>query len=352
MPQSAKLLSLSTAVPGYLLEQDSVADAAIGLFAREGNTLPEKRLRQLFENTAIERRYSCVPLEWYLEPHGFGARNDLYLENALNLLREAAGAALAEAELRPADIDMVVTVSSTGIATPSLDARLMQEMPFRPDINRLPVFGLGCNGGVLGLARAAQMAQSSPGARILLLVVELCGPTFRHSDRSKSNLVASALFSDGAAGAVLSTEGDGPVIRDWAEHTWPGTLDIMGWEVGDDGLSVTFSRDIPNHVHQSFAPVMREYLGQRGMTLADFSAFLPHPGGAKVLDAMEAAFDLPRGALRHSRDVLRDYGNMSAVTVLFALRAALSEQQGKSGRYLLSSLGPGFTGAFAMIDGQ
>jgi alkylresorcinol/alkylpyrone synthase len=352
MTRRAKLLSLSTAVPDHILHQDQVADAAAGLFAIEGDILPEHRLRRLFENTAITKRHSCVPLDWYLEPHGFGARNDLYLENALQLLCEAAESALAGAGLTAADIDTLVTVSSTGVATPSLDARLMQLLPFRQDAARLPIFGLGCNGGVLGLARSAQMALSAPGTKTLLLVVELCGLTFRHGDRSKSNLVAAALFGDGAAGAVLSTEGEGPYIRDWAEKTWPDTLDIMGWEVGNDGLSVTFSRDIPNHVHRYFAPVLRDYLRDKGMNLTDLDGFLPHPGGAKVLDAMAAAFNLPPCALDHSRTILREYGNMSAATVLFVLKRAFEDRGGKSGRYLLTSLGPGFTSAFAAVDGR
>ncbi|HZD25147.1 MAG TPA: type III polyketide synthase, partial [Alphaproteobacteria bacterium] len=200
-----KLLSLATAVPPHVLHQEAVTAAAAGLFGGPQGGFAADRLAQIFANTRIERRHSCVPLDWYLQPHSFRERNELYLEHAVGLLEQAADDALARAGLDAADIDLLVTVSSSGIATPSLDARLMERLPFRRDVARLPVFGLGCAGGVLGLARAAALARGNPGSRALLLVVELCGLTFRHADRSKSNLIAAALFGDGAAGAVVSS---------------------------------------------------------------------------------------------------------------------------------------------------
>ena len=346
----ARLCALETAVPPYVLRQEEVVPAAVGLFSRADRSLGSARLKPIFANTQIEQRYSCVPLEWYLQPHGFGERNTLYLENAEALLVETAERCLAAASLEPADIDMIVTVSSSGIATPSLDARLLERLPFRRDVARLPIFGLGCAGGVLGLGRAAALAGAMPGSRILLLVVELCGLTFRHADRSKSNVIAAALFGDGAAGAVISTEGDGPVLSGWGEYTWPQSLDVMGWDVTDDGLSVLFSRDIPNLVRTKFGPAMDEFLQRQGLSRADIDAYVPHPGGAKVLDAMEEIFALPPGGLRAARDVLRTHGNMSAVTVLFVLRRTLQEADAATRRHLLTSLGPGFTAAFAVLE--
>lgn len=349
-----RLVSLATAAPAFTLEQDDVARRAGEVFAPVGDFT---RFVPIYRNAAIETRHSCVPLDWYVKPHGFAERNALFLDNATALLAEAAQRALAEARLLPQDIDALVTVCSSGIATPSLDARLMQHLPFRPEVMRLPIFGLGCAGGVLGLARAAALAQAMPDARVLLLVVELCGLTFRHRDRSKSNIVATALFGDGAAAAVISCRGEygpgranggKPCIGPSGEHTWPDSLDVMGWDVAGDGLKVLFSGSIPDLVRRDLRPVVDAFLARHDARLADIDGFICHPGGAKVVDALEQAFGLAPGALVHARDVLRDHGNMSSVTVLFVLRAAM--QAGARGVQLLTALGPGFTAAMTIMD--
>jgi alkylresorcinol/alkylpyrone synthase len=216
----------------------------------------------------------------------------------------------------------------------------------RRDLQRLPIFGLGCAGGVLGLARAAAMAQASPGCKVILLVVELCGLTFRRSDQSNGNLVATALFGDGAAAALVSTDGDGPALTSWGEHTWPDSLQVMGWRVEDDGLGVQFSREIPALIRDRFRPVLDDFLERQGLVLADIGHFLCHPGGAKVMDALERVFGIPPGGLVLSRDVLREYGNMSAATVMFVLEKA----KGVHERSLLSALGPGFSAGFMIIE--
>ena len=203
MTQVPRLLGLSTTVPPYRLRQADVIAQAHGLFAG-GPPEDLERLLPVYLNAGIETRYSCVPLEWYTRPHGWAEKNRLYLENAVALLETATLDCLARAGLGVGDVDMVVSVSTSGIATPSLDALLAERLDMRRDVQRLPVFGLGCAGGVLGLARAAAMAQASLGATVLFLVVELCALTFRRGDRSKSNIIATALFGDGAAAAVVS----------------------------------------------------------------------------------------------------------------------------------------------------
>uniref|UniRef100_UPI002FCCAFC5 type III polyketide synthase n=1 Tax=Brevundimonas sp. TaxID=1871086 RepID=UPI002FCCAFC5 len=281
-PPVPRLQSLALAWPPHVLRQEDVAANGAEMFATTHGGF--ERLAPIYRNALIETRHSCVPIEWYLEPHSFSERNDLFLENAVRVLAEAAGKALAQAGLEAGDIDAVVAVCTTGIATPALDARLMQVMAFRPDIRRLPVFGLGCAGGVVGLARAADLARAHPGERVLLLVVELCALTFRAQDRSKSNLVATALFGDGAAAAVVSCRDDatGPVLGASREHTWPDTLEVMGWDVADDGLKVVFSSDIPTLVQNDFRPVAMDFLADQGLTSADIGGFVCHPGGAKV----------------------------------------------------------------------
>ncbi len=348
-PPNPRIHAVAAAVPPYRFSQEDVARRAAGLFDGSFNNL--ERLMPVYANAAIETRYSCVPLDWYMANHGFAERNSLYLEHATDLLERAATDCLDKAGLAPADIDTLVTVSTTGIATPSLDALLMERLPFRRDTQRLPIFGLGCAGGVLGLGRAAALARATPGSRVLFLVVELCALTFRRGDRSASNIIATALFGDGAAAAVLSSDhaATGPAITAWGEHTWPDSLGIMGWDVADDGLGVVFSRDIPALVRREMRQAAKTYLAPRNLTLEHFDSFICHPGGAKVIDALEDAYGTPQGSLAHTREVLRDYGNMSAATVLFVLERTLASGGGGR-RHLMSSLGPGFTAGFLTLE--
>ena len=303
----------------------------------------------VYENAGIDTRYSCVPIEWYLAPSTWKERNALYVDNAVQLLARCTEDCLNKSGMSADEIDAVVVASTSGIATPSLDARLMQGLAFRPDVQRLPIFGLGCAGGVLGLSRACAMARSAPGTRVLFLVVELCGLTFRAHDFSKSNVVATALFGDGAAGAILTTESEvGPRLLRAGEHTWPDSLDVMGWRLEDTGFGVLFSRDIPTIVRDQFESPMLAFLDQTGLSRDDLAGFVCHPGGAKVISALEDVFGLPAGGLTTAREVLRDYGNMSAATVMFVLARQLADV--RSGVYLMSALGPGFSAAFQLLE--
>jgi alkylresorcinol/alkylpyrone synthase len=345
----ARLVSLTTAVPPIDLEQDEVTRRAAELFGV--NSSAYEWLAPIYNNADVHHRHSFVPFEWYLQDHSFGERNDTFLESATTLLAEAAQSTLEAAGLEASDIDSIVTVCTTGIATPSLDARLMGRLGFRADVERTPIFGLGCAGGVLGLARAASLARAKPESRVLLLVVEICGLTFRYRDRSKSNLVATALFGDGAAAAVISCRDEyvgAPRLGPAGEHTWPDSLDVMGWDVADDGLKVIFSRDIPNLVREDLRSVVDAFLAKHGGTLNDIAGFVCHPGGAKVIDALEDCFGLQRGDLAICREVLRAHGNMSAATVLFVLRAVLDA--GARGPQLMTTLGPGFTAGMMVVE--
>jgi alkylresorcinol/alkylpyrone synthase len=341
----SRLLALKSALPPFALEQTDVAQRAAHLF-RERKDIA--RLLPVFENTGIERRYSCVPIDWYEQEHGWVDKASLYIEHATLLLETVTHALLSEACLDTTEIDAIVVASTTGVATPSLDARIIEKLGLRRDIRRLPIFGLGCAGGVIGLSRAAELAVAHPGSRVLFLVVELCALTFRKNDLSKSNLVATALFGDGAAGAILSTRGTGTAIGPFGEYTWPNSLDVMGWEIEEDGLKALFSQSIPSLVANDFKRILRDFLQKNDLKLADFEGFACHPGGAKVLDALEVVFDLPLGGLVESRSVLRDFGNMSAVTALFVLERMARRTSPR--RVLMSALGPGFTAAFLALD--
>jgi len=342
----AKIISVATAVPKYKISQEDVEKLAARVFGASMGDF--SRLAPVYGNAAIKTRYSCVPLEWYEKPCPFSERNRLYQENAVNLLAEAGQKALAKANLSLDDIDGLVVVSSSGIATPSLDAMLMEKLHLKRNMERLPIFGLGCVGGVVGLARTAQLAKGAPDKRYLYMVVELCGLDFIFSDHSKSNVIATALFADGAAAAVISCKGEGPAIVGWGEHTWPDSLDVMGWDVTDDGLRVIFSQDIPTIVRKDMRQVVDKFLASQHLTKENIAEFMCHPGGAKVIDAIEAALDLPAGRLHYARDILRDYGNMSAATVMFVLEAGLKSP--RSGYTLLSSFGPGFTAGLVLLQ--
>ena len=342
---SPRLRSLATSVPAYRISQEDVARLSEFAFDRSKSDLD--RLMPVFANAGIATRYFCMPTDWYLQPHGWVERSRLYVEHSVDLLADVALKCLAKADCRIEDVDALVTVSTTGVTTPSLDALLLERLAMRRDTRRLPLFGLGCAGGVIGLSRAADIAVARPGKRVLLLVVELCSLTFRHGDNSNSNIVAAALFGDGAAAILIDAVGDGPVLGDGGEHTWPDSLDVMGWHIKEDGLGVLFSRDIPNLVRREFWPIVDKFLADRQLRRQDLAGVICHPGGAKVMDALEEGLAGASEAMRTARDVLRDFGNMSAATVLFVLERMLPFR--RPGRYLMSALGPGFTAGFQLL---
>ncbi|MGA8399301.1 MAG: 3-oxoacyl-[acyl-carrier-protein] synthase III C-terminal domain-containing protein, partial [Stellaceae bacterium] len=222
-------------------------------------------------------------------------------------------------------------------------------------VERLPIFGLGCAGGALGLARAAALAAAMPDKPVLLIVVELCTLQFRRDDLSRSNIVATALFGDGAAAAVLraAPRASEPAIAAWGEHTWPRSLDIMGWDIAEDGLKAVFSRDIPRLVTSELGPVLDGFLARHRLTLDDIDRFVCHPGGPKVIDAYETILGAGFSGVAAARRSLARLGNMSAASVLFVLEDALAEMRddGESpGRVLVTALGPGFSAGFVVLE--
>jgi alkylresorcinol/alkylpyrone synthase len=346
------IAAVATAYPPHSFTQEDALVAAGRIFGHNPELMA--RMSSAYGNAGVRRRYSCVPLSWYAEPHGWPERTRLYEEHALALLTDAGRNVLRTAGVAPADVAATVTVSSTGIATPSLDSLLQGPLGLVPTVQRLPVFGLGCAGGVIGLARAAALARALPGRWVLFLCVELCGLTFRLADDSKQNIIATTIFGDGAAAVLLRADGGDDDaaslarILDWGEHTWPDTRDIMGWRVEDDGLGVIFSRSIPNLVRRDLRPVTDAFLRRCGLTQDDLNGLIVHPGGEKVIEALEGAYDLPAGSLTLARAVLAEHGNMSAVTVLAVLERTLAAKQ--RGTHLMTALGPGFSAAMCLLD--
>ncbi|WP_438275749.1 type III polyketide synthase [Nitrobacter sp.] len=340
MKHAAALVSMATGVPPNVFHQTEILDAARFLL---GSQYPQfETLSALFANTGIQHRYGVKPMEWYCEPRGWPERTQAFLEGAEVLFIDVAQKAIERAGLRVTDIDTVVTVCSTGIATPTLEARVAGKLGFRSDVSRVPVFGLGCAGGVAGLSIASRLAQARPGTNVLLVVLELCTLAVRHDELTKANIVAASLFGDGAAAVVLRAgDGGATCIESTGEHLWPNTLSIMGWRVDPEGFGVIFQRTIPDFVAEHMKPGVTAILSGMGLSIDDIDRFICHPGGTKVIIAIERAFSLDQGTLDHERAVIAEYGNMSAATVLFVLERA--RERGLPPRALLTSLGPGFT---------
>jgi alkylresorcinol/alkylpyrone synthase len=340
------LLSLATAVPPHVVAQADAKATARHAFIRKN--LFDK-LSSVFDNAEIATRHLVAPLEWYERPHGWNDRNAVYLEAAEKLFVEAATAAIEKAGLTPDQIDGVVTVSTTGVATPSLEARVASRVGFREDIRRVPVFGLGCAGGVNGLSLAARLATADPGSHWLFVTVETCSISIRLDSDDPAAVVATALFGDGAAAAVV-TSGEHSLVRiaGSGETLFPDTLRIMGWDVEDPGLSVVFDRAIPPFIEQHLAATIDRMCARLGVARNEIDRFCCHPGGIKVIDAIETALELNQGELNLEREVLRDYGNMSAPTVIFVLDRLL--KLGLPDKVMMTAFGPGFTCAGMMLE--
>ena len=347
MIEPCSLLSLATAVPPFVIEQANAKQLARDAFG--GRKALFDRLSGVFDNAGIARRHIVAPPDWYVHGHGWRERNAVYLAAADNLFVEAATAAIEKTGLDPRQIDGVVTVSTTGIATPSLEARVAQRVGFRDDIRRVPVFGLGCAGGVNGLALASRLAAAEPGSRWLFVTVETCSISIRIDSDDPAAVVATALFGDGAAAAVVTSgeHSDTRIVAS-AEKLWPDTMRIMGWDIEDPGLKVVFDRAIPPFVEEQLAEAVHEMCARMGVCRDEIDGFCCHPGGVKVLDAIETALHLNQGELNLEREVLRDYGNMSAPTVLFVLDRLL--ERGLQRKTIMAAFGPGFTCAGMLLE--
>jgi alkylresorcinol/alkylpyrone synthase len=341
------ITGVATAVPPHRVSQDDVAERARAVFPHLA------RLDGLYANTGIESRYACQPKDWYYERHGWEARTEVFQRHALELLEEVTLAAIADAGISLNDIDVLVVNTITGLAIPSLDAMLMNRLDFPRKMERLPIFGLGCGGGVAGLSRAARYAQAMPGANVLFLTVDLCSLCLRIADPSLAMFVSAALFGDGAAGLVLSNthgrEGDGRGrVLAVGDHFWSNTEHIMGWDIKEDGFGVVLSPDLPGLIRNHLVEAVQGFLDRSGMSLGEFSGFLLHPGGAKILNTAQEVLGLRDDHLALSREVLRDFGNMSSPTALFALHRAW--KAAAKGPHLLMAFGPGFSAYFVAID--
>ncbi|HWR82819.1 MAG TPA: 3-oxoacyl-[acyl-carrier-protein] synthase III C-terminal domain-containing protein [Candidatus Deferrimicrobium sp.] len=347
-----KVCAVTTAVPPHKITQAQAQEFARAVF---GARIPNfDGTLQTFQNSGIETRYFSMPVEWFAKQHSFPEKNEAYLASAVELSGRAASDLLREARVEPSEIDYVIYVNTTGLATPSIDAHLINLLGLRPDVRRTPIWGLGCAGGAAGLSQAYHYALGHPDELVLVVAAELCGLTFMRDDYSKSNLVATALFGEGAAAVLIAgdeNKADGLPVIATQSRFFPHSLDVMGWNVVSEGLQVVFAKRIPDIINQSAKDDFAHFLSKYNLTLDDISAFLFHPGGRKVLEAYQTTLGLSDDRMALSRDILRDYGNMSSVTVLFVLKRYLEQfGVGRGGYGLISALGPGFCSESLLIE--
>lgn len=347
----ARIVSVGTAVPPHRITQEDARQLTRRLF--DGAITGIDTLITVFDHAQIDTRYSAAPLDWFTQPRPFSEKNALYVSSAHDLASEAILRCLEPTGLSPSDIDHLIFVSTTGIATPSIDARLVHHLKMNPHVRRTPIWGLGCAGGVAGLSRAADFARAKPESRIIIVAVELCTLTFLLNDHSRSNLIATSLFGDGAAAVLVTgehTEWTGPMIIGETSVTWPDSLDVMGWEVVEDGLKVVISKEIPAIVGRHIRPLMEDFLAHYGLTTQDVRHYITHPGGPRVIDGYKEALGLEEMQVSHPRSVLKEYGNMSSPTVLFILKRFLDQLRDSRNEYgIASAMGPGFSAEMVLL---
>lgn len=343
-----KVISVATEDAPTRVEQDEVREFARRVFSSSRHDLD--RLIGVFTNASIETRHFTEEKSWYGEDHAFAERNRLYIESAVKMSASCARKCLSAVGVEPNEFNHIIFVSSTGISTPSIDARLHNILGFNPHVRRTPIWGIGCAGGAVGLSRALEYTTAMPDHAALLIAIELCGLTFQKDDYGKSNIIGTSLFSDGAAAVLVVgdkhplSHRDGLTLLNSMSTIYDSSLDVMGWDVRDSGLKVIFSKDIPSIVHNSVKENIKEIAYAGNIGLQDIRHFIIHPGGPKVISAYEEALRLTNNEMRFTRSVLRKHGNMSSPTVLYVMKEFLDTGEYKPGEYgLISALGPGFS---------
>ena len=350
VPAVATIAGTATAVPPHVLSREVVKDRIGGIFGLDGAKLDA--LREVIDNSAIDQRYSVFPPEYTIEPRPLARINAEYQEKSVELGLQVADRALAQAGMTPTDVDMLITVSCTGVMIPSLDAHIATIMKFRPDVRRLPITELGCAAGAAGLGRTWEYLSAFPDRTALLVAVEIPTLTFQRGDSSQANLISAVLFGDGAAGVVVTgREAPGPRILASECFLFPNSLAAMGFDLRDSGFHIVLSKDVPELIRERVKGLAQGFLSRQGLRQEDISAFLLHPGGQKLLSFMQEELGLSRSDTEISWNILRRYGNLSSASVLFILNEWLVQKEMPSGSYgLLMAFGPGFTAEMILLQ--
>lgn len=338
----------------YPVTQEETVEIVCQLFAPHFPNI--HRLLKVFDNGEIERRHFAAPLEWLKEERSFQEKNDVYIEQCVEMGKKAVEQCLQSTSTDKEEIDAFFFISSSGLSTPTIDIRIMNELSFPSHVKRIPIWGLGCAGGAAGISRAHEYLQAFPTDKVLVLCIELCSLTFQQKDISKSNFIGTSLFADGAACVLMTGEKvkqNGIILLTKDTHSvWlKDSEDVMGWKVKDNGLHVVFSRDIPTLIEKWLKPNVDEFLKKMNQSWHNVNYFIAHPGGKKVLDAYEKSLSLPRQKTNPSREVLRKQGNMSAPTVLYVLKNIIDHYHPKINENgLLTALGPGFCAEMVWVE--
>jgi alkylresorcinol/alkylpyrone synthase len=348
-----RIASVASALPEHRYDQQTLTRyLAANVWKDDPGLL--RRLEGLHDNVRVEERHLAYPLERYAEFQTFGDSNRAWIRAAVELAERAVRTALARAGLVPADVDAIFFSTVTGVASPSIDAMLANRLPFRTDIKRMPLFGLGCVAGAAAVSRAADYVRAYPRGVALVLTVELCSLTLQRADRSVANVIAAGLFGDGACAAVVVGQEraieDGPRVLATRSVFYPDTEDVMGWDVSEAGFRIVLSPSVPAMAREHIARDVDEFLAERRLARRDVASWVCHPGGPKVLEATRDALGLRDEDLALSWESLRRVGNLSSASVLLVLEATIAERRPAPGSLgMLLAMGPGFCSELVLL---
>jgi alkylresorcinol/alkylpyrone synthase len=346
-----RIAGVAGAFPRHYYKQEEIAAALKGHWAERLEN-PEV-LNRLLGRVGVKGRHLALPITAYDDLTTWGKANDAWITVAEDLAEQSLCRALTRAGLSEADIDAIFFVSVTGIASPSIDARLMNRMHLRPDVKRIPIFGLGCVAGAAGIARAADYVRAYPRQVAALISVELCSLTWQRRDLSMANLISSGLFGDGSASVIVAGEErkvSGPRILASRSSFYRDTEKVMGWDISENGFNIVLSDEVPNMVRKHLAHDVDAFLAEYDLSRHDIDTWIMHTGGPKVLEATSSALDLPEGALEVSWESLRNVGNLSSASVLLVLEEYMNRRRPASGSYsILAAMGPGFCAELVLL---
>jgi len=345
-----RIAAVGSALPGHFYDQETLFEAFREVWSAKYFNL--ERLEQLHRNVLVGGRHLALPIEEYRAIETWGQANDHWIRVAQEVGGEAILSALNRAGLAVGDVDALIFVTVTGVAVPSIDARLINRLGLPARVKRMPIFGLGCVAGAAGIARAADYVRAFPDHVAVLLSVELCSLTLQREDLSVPNLIATGLFGDGAAAAVVvgrDCPAVGPEIIDTRSVFYRDSERVMGWDVSERGFSIVLSAEVPDMVTRHLRVDVDEFLTGHGLTRSDIGVYIAHPGGPRVLEAMENALELPNEALAEAWKTLREVGNLSSTSVLLVLEKALATPPPAGTWGLMTAMGPGFCSELVLL---